>query len=102
MPDDDAKKKQRRKPERPLPQSWKPNATHYEMALKEHLDIEAQLTAFRNHAATHDRRARDWDAAFRTWLDRAPQFARGNARPAPAPTHSPWDTATRPPRRETA
>jgi len=92
--DDDAEKKPRRKPERPLPESWKPNARHYEIALEKDVDIEAQANAFRNHAATHDRRARDWDAAFRTWLDRA----RPSARPA-APAHSPWDTAARPPRR---
>lgn len=69
--DDDAgAKKPRRKPERPLPASWKPNARHHEMATEKRVDIAASVTAFRNHAETHDRRARDWDAAFRTWLNK--------------------------------
>lgn len=70
--DDDAgESKTRRKPERPLPPSWTPTARHHEMALEKRLDIRAQVTSFRNHAETHDRRARDWDAAFRTWLNKA-------------------------------
>lgn len=80
--DDDAEKKSRRKPERPLPASWKPNARHYEIALEKDVDIEAQATAFRNHAETHDRRARDWDAAFRTWLNKANDMQGRPSRPS--------------------
>lgn len=69
--DDDATKTTRRKPERPLPDSWKPTTKHYELAQGKRVDIATQVTAFRNHAQTHDRRARDWDAAFRTWLNKA-------------------------------
>lgn len=61
----------RRKPERPLPDSWAPNAKHHELALDRGLDVRREAEAFRGHAATHDRRARDWDAAFRTWLTKA-------------------------------
>lgn len=61
----------RRKPERPLPASWAPNAQHHETAIAKRLDMAEQVMRFRNHADTHDRRARDWDAAFRTWLNRA-------------------------------
>lgn len=75
---DDATKPSRRKPERPLPESWAPNAKHFTQAEAKGVDIAAEARAFRNHAATHDRRARDWDAAFRTWLDKAT--------PRPAPT----------------
>lgn len=70
--DDEEKPKTRRKPERPLPASWSPNVRHHEMAAEKHLDIATSVTAFRNHAETHDRRARDWDAAFRTWLNKTP------------------------------
>lgn len=76
----------RRKPERPLPQAWKPNAKHYEFALERGVDVRAEAESFRNHADTHDRRARDWDAAFRTWLSKA----RPTTRQA-GPTTSPWD-----------
>ena len=64
-------KPSRRKPERPLPEAWKPTEKHAAQAAQRGVDVEAEARAFRNHAATHDRRARDWDAAFRTWLDRA-------------------------------
>lgn len=76
--DDEEKPKPRRKPERPLPASWAPNAKHHEMANEKRIDIKAAVVAFRNHAETHDRRARDWDAAFRTWINKT------NAPPAVA------------------
>jgi len=73
--DDDEKKSTRRRPERPLPASWKPTARHHEFANEHRIDIAQQVIAFRNHAETHDRRARNWDAAFRTWLSKALEFA---------------------------
>ena len=79
---DDAPRKTRRKPERPLPDDWAPNAKHFAQAETRGVDLTAQARAFRNHAATHDRRARDWDAAFRTWLDKATPAP--GARPAAA------------------
>lgn len=92
LPDPDGsdatpQKSSRRKPERPLPESWAPNAKHYQQAEAKGVDLTAQARAFRNHAATHDRRARDWDAAFRTWLDKAkPGTGTSTGR-------SPWDIA---------
>lgn len=74
----------RRKPERPLPATWQPNAAALRYATENRLDVIREAEAFRGHAATHDRRARDWDAAFRTWL--------GKARPAqPTAAVSAWD-----------
>lgn len=85
---DDDKGSSRRKPERPLPASWEPTAKHHELALERRVDIQAAVIAFRNHADTNDRRARNWDAAFRTWLMKAkPDAAR--------PSSSPWDRAPR-------
>lgn len=66
----------RRKPERPLPDDWAPNAKHFAQAEKLGVDLMAEARAFRGHAQTHDRRARDWDAAFRTWLDKSRPAAR--------------------------
>lgn len=77
----------RRKPERPIPDTWAPNAKHFTQAETKGVDITAEARAFRNHAATHDRRARDWDAAFRTWLDKARP---GTTATTAAPI-SPWD-----------
>ncbi|MGC0251531.1 hypothetical protein [Pseudactinotalea sp. Z1748] len=73
--DDDAAKASRRRPERPLPASWVPTAKHHEFANQHGIDIDAQAIRFRNHADTHDRRARNWDAAFRTWLSKAAEGA---------------------------
>lgn len=66
-----SEKPSRRKPETKLSESWKPNARHHEMALAGRIDINRAVVAFRGHADTNDRRVRDWDAAFRTWLNRA-------------------------------
>jgi hypothetical protein len=68
-------KRGRRKPERPLPASWAPSDAHRELAAELHVDVEAQAVRFRDHAESNDRRQRDWDAAFRTWLRNAPRFA---------------------------
>lgn len=61
----------RRKPERPLPSSWHPNDKHKEYADAHGLNIAREFETFTNHAATNDRRVRDWDAAFRTWLTKS-------------------------------
>lgn len=74
----------RRKPERPLPESWAPNAKHFAFAEERGVNLQSEARAFRNHAQTHDRRARDWDAAFRTWLDKAK-----SPRPAGRPGRGP-------------
>lgn len=68
---DQGKKTPRRSPEREIPEGWKPNAGHQEKAEAKHLDVNFLAETFRNHAATHDRRARDWDAAFRNWIIKA-------------------------------
>jgi len=61
----------RRSPERSLPEDWKPNVGHQEKAQEKHLDVSFLAESFRNHAAANDRRARDWDAAFRNWILKA-------------------------------
>lgn len=75
----------RRKPERPLPADWEPNDNHKKLAQDKDLDLAAATLAFRDHAATNDRRARDWDAAFRTWLRKASEYSRP-LRAVPGPT----------------
>lgn len=77
----------RRRPEVPLPSSWAPTQKHFEFAREHHLDIATEVDAFRNHAETHDRRARNWDAAFRTWLTKARPKLAAVSTDQP----SPWD-----------
>lgn len=81
-PKGDDEKAPRRKPERPLPESWAPTARHREFALERGVDVDDAAESFRNHAATHDRRARDWNAAFRTWISKSKPTAR-TATPVP-------------------
>lgn len=61
----------RRRPERPIPDEWAPNDAHKAYASKKNISLDFQVERFRNHAQANDRRARDWDAAFRNWLLKA-------------------------------
>lgn len=70
-PSSTKKARERRKPETPLPDSWSPNETHVRIARERGVDGRREELQFRDHAAANDRRQRDWDAAFRTWLRNA-------------------------------
>ena len=76
-----------RKPERPLPADWEPTEKHHELAKEQNVDIQAAVVAFKDHAETNDRRARDWNAAFRTWLRKANDYGPQRGRQAQA---DPW------------
>lgn len=65
----------RRSPERPLPEDFAPSDTHRTYATEHRLDLERELFKFRNHAAANDRRQRNWNAAFTTWLAKGREFA---------------------------
>lgn len=54
-----------------IPDGWMPNDSHREKAREKHLDVTVMAEAFRNHAEANDRRARNWDAAFRNWILKA-------------------------------
>lgn len=73
----------KRAPETPLPDSWEPTDAHAEIAKAEGVNLAREAAKFRDHAAANDRRQRDWDAAFRTWLRRANDFGGGQARASP-------------------
>ncbi len=76
----------RRRPERPIPNDWAPNEKHFRQAQEMRADLAHEAERFRNHAQTHDRRARDWDAAFRNWLTKAKPAQRQSTE-----TVSAWD-----------
>ena len=69
----------RRSPEKPLPDDWQPTATHEAKAAELRLNVHAESEKFRDHAAANDRRARDWNAAFRVWLTKAAEYAAKDA-----------------------
>lgn len=73
----------RRKPQRSLPEGWKPSEDLVGFGTSRGLsraDIELEAEKFVGHAQANDRRQADWDAAFRTWLIKAQEY-RGASSP---------------------
>lgn len=58
-----------------LPEGWQPNAAGERYAAERGVPLD-QVAAFANHHTAVGSRMADWNAAWRTWVDRAPQFAR--------------------------
>jgi hypothetical protein len=86
-------KRTRRKPETPTPEifpvtadmrAW---ATGHTRGITVNLDHETER--FLNHARQHDRRCRDWHAAWRNWVLKAQDFADQNRPPAATGTDGP-------------
>lgn len=73
----------RRKPESTLPDGWQPNDNARAFAIENGLDLEHEVAQFTNHAIANDRRLRDWDAGFRTWLGKSAQWSKQNRRQTP-------------------
>ncbi|WP_198036871.1 helix-turn-helix domain-containing protein [Nocardia sp. BMG51109] len=70
-------KTSRRKPETSLPDSWKPNEGHNNLAKELGLSTaqaRAELEKFKDHVRSKDIRYRDWNFAFRNWLRKAVEF----------------------------
>jgi hypothetical protein len=78
----------RRTPEHPIPEDWKPSEKHAELATAKGLDVAEQAFRFRNHALANDRRQRNWNAAFNTWLSKATDYA--PAKPAQPSKAGEW------------
>ena len=61
----------RRQPERPFPDDLALDDKRRTYAIEKGMDdtrAEVQFERFRNHAETHDRKCRNWDAAWRNWV----------------------------------
>lgn len=71
----------RKRPARPMPDGWKPNDRHAEIATERGIDLDHQATRFRDWAEANDRRYADWDAAFRNWLTSERNGGPGPRRP---------------------
>lgn len=59
---------------RQLPDDFKANQDHQDMAVKLQLDIETEFAQFRDHHLARGTVMKSWDAAFRTWLRNAYRF----------------------------
>lgn len=76
-------KRRKASPEAPLPPDFEPALTDHARQLWNALDSpERELRKFKDHALSKGRTAKDWQAAFRTWLEKANEFqeARANGR----------------------
>ena len=62
-----------------LSDGWTPTDAHREQATGLGVDLGRCVEDFRDHAKGTGRLMKDWDATFRTWLRKAPEFA-GNGR----------------------
>lgn len=84
----------KRTPEKPLPETWEPNENHASYAMENRLDLAHEAGQFRAHAAANDRRQRNWDMAFRTWLGNAAKWSSDRKPNAPAgrrvPSNEEW------------
>lgn len=67
-----------------LPSDWKPNEIHLEIAREYGLDPAYELRAFRDRNEAKGSTYKNWDAAFRTWLNQAKTF-RGGSTSAASP-----------------
>jgi hypothetical protein len=100
--DQEIKKKRESAKASQLPVDWRPDETAWQaaVALIGQPRCELELTKFRNHAADKGRVSKNWNAAWRNWIDRAIDYGarnvngtgpiRTNQAAGPAPTR---DTA---------
>jgi hypothetical protein len=72
-----------------IPADWEPKPVHLEIAVEYNLDPAFQLRSFRDYYQATGKTHKDWDAAFRVWLNKAKSFQR----PAPRQSGPDWDAA---------
>ena len=78
-----SERRQRRAPEIQLPEGWEPTPDHHQLAKDQGVNCLHEAAKFRDHAAANDRRQRDWDASFRTWLRRSRDYGAAGQNRAP-------------------
>lgn len=68
-----------------MPADWKPKDDHLALAIEYGLDPAYELRAFKDRNEAKGGTYKNWDAAFRTWLNQAKTFRGGQHAPAPSP-----------------
>jgi hypothetical protein len=85
-------KPNRRKPKKPIPKDWTPNAAHASKAATLGLNLDAEARKFRNNAEGKDVRWVDWDKAFHNWIENGATYApRGSGAAAGSTGATPAD-----------
>ena len=67
-----------------IPADFEPNETCISLAAELGVPLGQELPKFRDHHSAKGTTMKDWQAAFRTWLRNAKQFARPSPRDSPA------------------
>jgi hypothetical protein len=65
-----------------IPDDWEPKPAHLEIAVEYGLDPAFQLRSFRDYCQANGKTQKDWDAAFRNWLNKAKSYQRPTSVPA--------------------
>lgn len=78
---------------RRLPEDFAPNETGVKAAETAGLDLGREVQAFRDHHQAQGSSMLDWQAAWRTWVNKAVQFGRGGKKPAATSTSTTWSKA---------
>jgi DNA-binding transcriptional MocR family regulator len=75
-PEKKATTSSRRSPETPVPQPFvvTPEMRAWVREQGMEVNVAHETAQFTDHALAHDRRARNWEAAWRTWMRKAEQF----------------------------
>ena len=66
-----------------LPQEWEPKLTPRSQGIVDKWPagkFDAELQKFHDHAADKGRTSKDWQAAFRTWINNADEWMQGNGK----------------------
>jgi hypothetical protein len=75
-----AEKAKRAKPKTKYPEDFTPDETGVAACTRAGLNQAEELGKFRNHHEARGTLMANWQAGFRTWLDKAVEFRRGKAR----------------------
>ena len=62
-----------------IPDEWRPNQKHIDLASSLHLDVVGEYQRFRNHAQRERRRLKNWNSGFTNWLRKGAEYAQKNA-----------------------
>lgn len=68
-----------------MPVDWRPKDEHLDLAREYGLDPAHELRAFKDRNEAKGTTYKNWDAAFRTWLNQAKTFRGGQSTSAASP-----------------
>ena len=75
------------KPQKPkracqLPDNFKPNEHHRDIALNENINLDTEFIKFKDYCLANGKKYIDWNAAFNNWLRNAGGYKKSNKTPS--------------------